>query len=150
MAQKDKLMRTIIDMATRVRRGLEKKYGLKNMMGKCIEASDTLAELLKRAGYNAKSKQVWVLYQNFESCSHYCYEEHWIVEVLYSSKRIYIDVTLDQFQWAFDIELPAIWFNDKLPTFFLGREPGRVTLKRCGWIDWYNDGNYVNNFEYRL
>ena len=142
----------IRQIATINRMKLEEKYGKHRdaMMGKCIEASDTLVTMLNMAGFSAKAKQVWVLYQNFESCSIYCYEEHLIVEVIKGNEKVYIDTTLDQFQWAFDIALPRKWISDKLASFMLPRKPGRVTLKKCGWTDWYNTGDYYNEFEYRL
>lgn len=145
-------VRHIQGCALFVKNNLQAKYGYnkENMMGKCIEASDTLAALLKHHGYDAKAKQVWVLYQNFESCSNYCFEEHWIVEVKVNSYKWYVDITLEQFQWAFDLMLPSVWIKDKLATFMLPRKPGKVTLDKCGWNDWYNYGDYENNFNYAL
>lgn len=143
----------IVAQTISLRNTLEKKYGMHKgaMMGKCIEASDVLAAKLKQQGYNANAKQVWVLYQNFESCSDYCYEEHWIVEVTKGKDKVYIDTTLDQFQYFFDeIELPTVFIHNRLATFMLSRKPGRETLRKCGWTDWYNTGDYINNFEYIL
>lgn len=153
MINKEKHLKFIQDCASQVRNNLQKKYGYKseNMMGKCIEASDKLVYVLKRHGYSrVRAKQVWVLYQNFETCSNYCFEEHWIVEVGYGECKWYVDTTMDQFSWAFDFPIPPIWIGTKLPTFMLPRRPGKTTLQKCGWTDWYNTGNYVNDFEYRL
>ena len=141
---------TIKNVAVSIKVQLNKKYGMKyeNLMGKCIEASDTLVEKLKLYGFNAEAKQVWCLYENFETCSNYCYEEHWIVKVTKGRDKVFIDLTIKQFQWAFFKELPSIYFSNKLPNFFLTRKPGKTTLDKCGWNDWYNYGNYVNNFNY--
>ena len=152
MRKCDEFTRGIVETAMTLKNVLEKKYGRQNMamMGKCIEASDTLVELLKQKGYTARAKQVWVLYQNFESCSDYCYEEHWIVEVTHGNHKVYVDITLNQFQWAFSMALPRVWVSKHLATFMLPRKPGRDTLRKCGWTDWYNTGDYYNQFEYRL
>lgn len=137
---------------TKVRVHLENKYGKDtwSMQGKCIEATDILvAEYNKHPGIKAKAKRVWVLYERFESCSDYCYEEHWLCELLLNSKtKVFVDVTMDQFQWAFSRELPRIYVNSKLPNFYLTRKPGKTIFDRCGWTDWYNYGQYENNFDY--
>lgn len=118
------------------------------MMGKCIEATDTLVEKYRMMGYRATAKQVWCLYEYFESCSNYCFEEHWLVELIKGKDKYFIDVTLDQFQWAFSKKLKEVYMAPKLPKFLLTRKPGKTVLDRCGWNDWYNYGDYVNNFEY--
>ena len=132
------------------RNNLIQKYG-NNLMGKCIEASDTIVDIIEKKSngkLKAQAKQVWVLYENFEGCTDICYEEHWLVKVLVKGYPYYIDVTMDQFQWAFYRQLPEIYFERKLPNFYLVREPGKVTLDKCGWNDWYNYGDYVNYFDY--
>lgn len=124
-----------------------KMYG--NTNGKCIETSDKITErLINELHLDAHPYKVYVLYENFESCMEYCYEEHWITYVLFHGQRIYIDTTMDQFQWAFSKQLPKIYIDDRLPIFYLNKEPGKVILDKCGWNDWYNYGNYINNFEY--
>lgn len=133
--------------AQNIRVMLLRKYNA-NLFGKCIEATDTLVEIYKSQGYQAKAKQVWCLYEYFENCSNYCYEEHWLVELIKGKEKLYIDVTLDQFQWAFSRKLPEIYMQKKLPKFLLTRKPGKTTLDKCGWNDWYNYGDYINNFEY--
>lgn len=140
----------ISEIANYERALLESKYGNKseNMMGKCIEATDTLVEIYKQHGFNAEAKQVWCLYEYFESCSNYCYEEHWLVKITKGNDTRYIDVTMDQFQWAFSKKLPKVFKGRKLPNFYLSRKPGKTTLDKCGWNDWYNYGDYVNDFDY--
>ncbi len=133
-------------IAQQERDKLLKKYGTLN--GKCIEATDNLVYVLQCNGFNASAKQVWVLYEDFESCSAYCYEEHWLVKILIDKSNYYLDITLDQFQWAFTRQLPTIYFDRKKPNFYLDKEPGRVILSRCGWTSYYNTGNYINNFNY--
>ena len=123
-----------------------KKYN--SVAGKCIETSDRITERLNKLGFNAHPYQVWCLYENFENCLDSCYEEHWVTYILYKGRRVYIDTTLDQFQWAFSKKLPEIYVSYKLPNFLLNRKPGKVTLDRCGWNDWYNYGNYINQFDY--
>lgn len=135
-------------IALKEREILMQKYG--NTFGKCIEATDNIVEYLLKVEPKLKpeAKQVWVLYENFEGCTDICYEEHWLAKVLVKGYPYYIDVTMDQFQWAFYKKLPEIYFDRKLPNFYLVREPGKATLSKCGWTDWYNTGDYVNNFNY--
>lgn len=117
--------------------------------GMCIETSDRITNrILLETKLQAHPKLIWVLYEYFENCYEYCYEEHWITYVLYKGRRIYIDATMDQFQWAFSKNLPDIYISYKLPNFYLIHKPGRTILDRCGWTDWYNKGNYINNFNY--
>lgn len=134
-----------------VRKILESKYGCNpdNMMGKCIEGSDTLEGILKAKKINAKAYQVWALYEYFESCSDYCYEEHWIVVVETGSGRLYLDPTFNQFQWAMHSHiLPKVYIGRTLPNWLLPKKPGRTTLNRCGWNDFYNGYRYINDFDY--
>ena len=91
---------------------------------------------------------MFVLYEEFENCSEYCYEEHWLNYVLINGRRLYIDTTMDQFQWAFSKKLQNIYFGGKLPNFYLRREPGKTTLDMCGWNDWIKYGDYENDFDY--
>lgn len=140
----------IKEISKNVKQYLINKYGPTNdnMMGKCIEASDTLVIKLKQYGFNAEAKQVWCLYEYFESCNAYCYEEHWIVKVTKGKEKQFIDLTLNQFQWAFTKELPQIYLSEKLPNFLLTRKPGKTTLDKCGWNDWMKYGDYINKFKY--
>lgn len=141
----------IQNTALQVRNQLENKYGSSNedMMGKCIEASDLITEKLKHLGFKAESYRVWCLYEYFQSCTNYCYEEHWITKVVSGQEKLYIDVTMNQFQWAFiSKRLPRIYLDDKLPNFYLTRKPGKTTLDKCGWTSWYNTGDYINKFNY--
>ena len=133
-----------------VRKELESKYGTgtHDLMGKCIEATDKLVDLYRKAGLRAEAKQVWVLYENFESCTNCCYEEHWITVVYDGSQKLYVDTTMSQFQWAFTVNFTKVFISEKLPNFYLPRKPGKTILDRCGWNDWYNTGNYINNFNY--
>lgn len=133
-------------IAIAVRNEILRKYG--TTAGKCIMASDTIEAKLKERGYDAHVKQVWCLYENFETCMDYCFEEHWVAYVLLGGHRLYIDVTMDQFQWAFSKELPQLYMQYRLPKFYLSKKPGKTTLDKCGWTSWYNTGNYENNFIY--
>ena len=120
------------------------------MMGKCIEASDTIVAYLRQYRITCEAKQVWVLYEYFENCMSCCYEEHWLVEIRHSKNKYYLDVTMDQFQSQFSKKLPEIYFSEKLPNFYLTRKitPNSKVLNICGWNDWYETGNYENNFNY--
>lgn len=140
----------IKEISKNVKQYLINKYGPTNdnMMGKCIEASDTLVIKLKQYGFNAEAKQVWCLYEYFESCSDYCFEEHWLVKVTKGKDKQFIDLTLNQFQWAFTKELPQIYLSEKLPNFLLVRKPGKTIFDKCGWTDWMEYGEYINNFNY--
>lgn len=136
----------IKDIGMHVRKKIIQEYG--STFGRCIDASDLICEILTRQCYIVETKQVWVLYEYFENCTDLCYEEHWLVNIRYKGKPLYLDVTMDQFQWAFSKKLPELYLETKLPNFYLPRKPGKVVLDRCGWTDWYNKGNYINNFRY--
>ena len=123
---------------------LEKYNG--NIMGKCIEASDKIVSDLAQYNIKAKAIRVYCLYENFESCSDYCFEEHWLVKLRLNNQDWYIDVTMDQFQWAFYRQLPSIYSSTELPKFYLKKKPDKHILDLCGWNDWYNTGDYENNF----
>ena len=143
-----KEIKEVYEVVCNTYRIMVSKYGENNLMGKCIEASDMITMQLQIMGYKASAKQVWCLYEYFENCSDYCFEEHWITLVESGKDKLYIDVTMSQFQWAFSKKLPRIYLKKKLPNFYLTRKPGKVTLDKCGWNDWYNYGNYVNEFDY--
>ena len=139
-------MTLVKEIAIHERYRLDKKYN-NEIMGKCIEATDSIISKLREHNYGiiAEAKQVWVLYENFESCSNYCYEERWLVKVKVGRETWYVDATMDQFQWAFSKKLPRIYIGKYLPKFYLVRKPGKTTLDKCGWNDWYNYGDYENN-----
>ena len=133
-------------VAYNVRTNLLNKYN-GDLFGKCIEASDTIVKELKKYNIKSEAIKVYCLYENFESCSDYCYEEHWLVKFRADNKIWYLDITINQFQWAFYKQLPDIYCNTKLPNFYLKRITNEV-LDLCGWNDWYNTGSYINNFDY--
>jgi len=141
---------TIIEVEKQARQICNELYAKfnGNLMGTCIVASDELVSRLNKRGIKAIAYQCWCLYEYFENCTDYCFEEHWVVKVTVGSKTFYVDPTISQFQWAFTRDIGRVYIGSKLPKFFLPRKPGRDTLKKCGWTDWYNTGNYVNNFEY--
>lgn len=132
------------------RRQLEKSFGTgENLAGKCIISSDRLRFELDKAGFRVEPLQVWVLYEDFESCTDCCYEGHWLNKVTIGRKLFYIDCTIDQFQWAFQThKLPKVYIGRTLPNWMLRKMPGIKTLSKCGWTDWYNTGNYINEFDY--
>lgn len=143
---KNEQIKQIHEYASFVRQYILETYG--QTSGKCISATDLLHDILSKNGYKVFSINVFVLYEKFESCTYYCYEEHWLNYVLINGRRIYIDTTMDQFQWAFSKKLPNIYISGKLPNFYLRREPGKTTLDRCGWNEWIKYGDYKNNFDY--
>lgn len=144
-----KQIRNIMEL---VKSNLTVKYGMRKeaLMNKGKEATDLIVSYLVHLGLDAKPKQVYVLYQNIKSCTDTCFVEHWITELVDDKRKLYLDVTLEQFQRMFDLKLPRIWVGNKLPTFLLSRKPGKVTLEKCGWTDLQKTGSYKNNFEYKL
>ena len=142
----EKKLMELKQYAIYVRQVILRKYN--STFGRCIEASDNLVDLLNKNGYKAKAIQVWVLYEYFEGCTDICYEEHWFVKVKVGNRNVYVDTTIDQFQWAFSRALPEIYIDAKLPLFYLKSKPSKAILKLCGWTDWYNTGDYVNCFKY--
>lgn len=139
------LIRTVIEH----RISLEKHFGRDNLMGKCIISSDSLRKELQRRGFVVEPVQTWVLYEYFENCNDSCYEEHWLNKVKIGNKIYYIDCTMDQFQWAFQShKLPRVYVGRTLPNWMLRNEPSKRVLNLCGWTDWWEIGDYENNFEY--
>ena len=118
------------------------------LQGRCIEASDTLVEQLREKGYDCEARQCWCLYENYESCTSSCYEEHWLVAVNFGEKSIFLDATIQQFQWAFEEELPEVYIGYTMPNFFLSREPDKEILNACGWMDYYDGYDGFCNFDY--
>lgn len=139
-------MDTIYKEALSVYTFLKEKYNDNDaehcLAGKCIEASDLLAERLKDKGYKAQSKQCFVLYQNWEACSEICYEEHWYTEIKTPNGLICADPTMCQFKWAFEEELPDVYVGDK-PPFYLDSEPDEQFLKDIGWNQYYETGTII-------
>ena len=139
----------LINTVMRHRTSLEKRFGQNNIMGKCIISSDHLRRALQRKGFIVEPVQVWVLYEYFENCSDYCYEEHWLNKVKFGNRVYYVDCTMDQFQWAFHShKLPKVYMGRTLPNWMLANKPSKHTLNVCGWTDWYEVGDYVNRFNY--
>ena len=134
----------INQVAHQVRNNILSKYG--STMGKCIEASDAIVDELKKKGIKSQAIKVYCLYENIEQ-PEICYEEHWLVKFRCDNEIWYLDVTIDQFQWAFYNQLPQIYCSTKLPRFYLKKITNEV-LSVCGWNDWYNTGNYYNGFQY--
>jgi hypothetical protein len=138
----------IYQVAVRVREYLEKNYG-EHLYGKCIEASDLIIAGLKKKGIKATTHQGYCLYELYENCTDVPYADH--VYTLYrkGNQLLYIDITLDQFQSQFTRNIPKIVILDYIPNFILKRKPGRDTiLHECGWTDYYEGYNYINNFNY--
>lgn len=143
--------KVIFTTAIKLRAALVKKYP-QGLMGKCIEATDLLVNKLNQMGFKAKAIQVWALYENFGYVTgSQPYEEHWICRVDSSksgNKWVYIDVTMDQFQWAMYEKLPPVYIGEVCPNWLLRREPKRDTLNKCGWNDYWETGFYDSNFDY--
>ena len=108
MTELDKIKKIIVEERNRT---LSTYY---STCGKCIETSDNITNrILKETSIKACPYRVWCLYEFFENCTDICYEEHWITYILYKGRRVYIDATMDQFQWAFLRKLPEIYMNTK-------------------------------------
>ena len=102
---------------------LKQKCG-DDLTGRCIEASDMLTERLTKLGYTCKSRQCFVMYANWCSCSDRCYDEHWYTEVITSEGLICADATMAQFRWAFNDVLPEVYVGEK-PPYYLDEEPDK-------------------------
>jgi hypothetical protein len=118
--------------AIKLRKELNNKFGASpdSVMGKCIIASDELSKRINRLGLKSKAYRVWVLYEDFEGCTDYCFEEHWMVCIdIGGGRRIYVDPTFNQFQWAFSRKLPQVYIGAVLPNWCLTKRPGERTLE---------------------
>ena len=120
------------------------------LAGKCIEASDELARRLSDKGYDSEPIRVFCLYEDWDNCPEICYEEHWLVRVNNHNHgdNIYIDPTMNQFQWAFYEKIPEIFIGTEKPSFYLDEEPDEDFLEKVGWTDYYENGDNEPNFEY--
>lgn len=119
-----------------------------NLMGKCIQASDRIADILQQEGYVCESIQCWCLYEDWESCPEVCYEEHWVNKITKGKDTLYVDATCSQFQWAFFEQLPDIYMGKQLPNFFLEKEPDLAFMKVIGWAHYYEYGEGSPNFDF--
>lgn len=79
-----------------VRKYVELKYGTGvDLSGRCIEASEIIAEILRRHKIAAKTIEGWCLYDDEYYGSDRPFSEHTWVEI--GDTGIYADVTADQF-----------------------------------------------------
>lgn len=143
--------RVLFNTAVQLRTVMVKRYP-QGLIGKCIEATDTLVWKLNQLGFVAKAMQVWALYKRFDKCTgSQPYEEHWICRVdngVAGNRWVYIDITMDQFQWAMDKELPPVYVGGVCPNWMLRREPKSGVLNKCGWTEYWETGYCDNRFNY--
>lgn len=122
----------IYDIAKSVRDELVHKYG-DCLCGKCVEASEIIAEKLTQAGIECEIIEGWCVYDEFMGCSDRPYDEHtWVVATV-CNKKLYIDVTADQFQPYIDEEIPPIIIGHQ-PTYMQIDEPDEEQLIEMGWF----------------
>ena len=79
----------IKDVIYNVRNYILEKYN-GSIMGKCIEASDLIVAELGKNNIRAEAIKVFCLYENFESCTYYCFEEHYLKIPIISHFLLYL------------------------------------------------------------
>lgn len=135
--EKAKLQRAF-ECAQKTREYLIKKYGRADFLdGKCKEAADLMIKALKSQGINASKHFGWCIYDNCEHstdkpCSPHCY-----VLIHDGAKRLYLDCTATQFQFALDEPVPEVILlpAGKRPYWFRTREPSVREMENTS--DWY-------------
>lgn len=121
----------IYDIAKSVRDELKRKYA-DCLCGRCIEASEKIAERLTQTDIECEIVEGWCVYDEFGGCSDRPYDEHtWVVATV-CNKRLYVDVTADQFQPCIDEEIPPIIIGHQ-PTYMQIDEPDEEQLNEIGW-----------------
>ena len=112
-------------IAKQARKIMVEKYGKGTFLcGHCIEASELIVKLLKKAGLNAQAIEGWCIYEDDSGCSDRCYDEHTWVECL----GLYIDVTADQFNPCMYNKLPEIIVSETKPDCMEYDEPNFLWL----------------------
>lgn len=69
------ILQEVYDIAKSVRAELERKYG-KFLCGRCIEASEKIAERLTQIGIQCELVEGWCVYDDFSGCSDRPYDGH--------------------------------------------------------------------------
>lgn len=114
-----------IKMAAKsVRLYITSTYGIGiDLCGRCIEASDLLAAILKYLGVYAETVEGWCKYDIEDYGSERSYDEHTWVEL--KDQNIYIDVTADQFNYGMEEEnkFKGITVSKGLPHGMVYDEP---------------------------
>lgn len=103
-------------VAESIRNYLELRYG-KDLTGRCVEASNLITSHLSLYGF-VRTREVsgWCLYDDPIGCSTRPYDEHTWVEAESTKlpKRLYIDITADQFNRYVDDKYSKINITKKL------------------------------------
>lgn len=121
----------IYDIAKSVRDELKCKYA-DCLCGRCIEASEKIAERLTQTDIECEIVESWCVYDEFGGCSDRPYDEHtWVVATI-CNEKLYIDVTADQFQSCIDEKMLPIIIGYQ-PTYMQINEPDEEQLIEMGW-----------------
>lgn len=117
----------ILKVATYVRNQLIHKYGTANgLMGYCKEAADLMIFYLERIKIKSSKHFGWCIYDRCDNVSGEPCAPHCYVLVHDGTKRLYLDCTATQFQFALEQEIPEIillkpgdrpyWFRERKPS----------------------------------
>lgn len=115
------IIQTINDIANQVRNDMVTKYQ-GNLVGKCIEASERIQQMLSERGIEALIVPGWCMYDNASNCSDRPYDEHTWCEAKVGDETIYIDVTATQFQPFMDENIPEVIIGE-MPGYMCYDEP---------------------------
>lgn len=120
------LMSQIESIAKIVRRVFEDRIGTgTDLCGYCIMASELLLGIYVSLGYMGRTVEGWCEFDDEYYGSDRPYDEHTWLELFVNNKKLYIDITADQFNPGMykENEYPAITINMGLPHGMSYSEP---------------------------
>jgi hypothetical protein len=117
--QGEDLERLFVQVAAYVRSKLLNDGENEDLQGCCVEASDTIKDILEPLGYECEFVEGWCVYEDDSSCTDRCYDEHSWIEC----EGYYIDATASQFNSCFYHKLPDIIVSKKRPSCMQKEEP---------------------------
>jgi len=109
----------IVEHLYELRSYLEEKYS-NNIEGKCVESSELVFNYLNTQNIKSIIIEGYCKYDDDSSCSDRDYDEHTWVEI--PSLNLIIDLTLDQFSFGIDMDIPKVYIGN-LPYFLKYEEP---------------------------
>ena len=122
--------KTLVDAVTRARNDAESKYGTEDSLrGHCIKYSEQIFNNLLTLGYNCEIIEGWCQLDCYECCTDTSYEEHTWVDVVLNGKKLYIDVTGDQFN-------PLMYDENCFEGAYVGELPDFMSYEKpTNWLD---------------
>lgn len=119
-------MNQVESVAKIVRKVFEDRIGTgTDLCGHCIRASELLLGIYVSLGYMGRTVEGWCEFDDEYYGSDRPYDEHTWLELFANNKKLYIDITADQFNPGMykENEYPAITINMGLPHGMSYSEP---------------------------